>query len=55
MPSNKFKIKIKKMRENAKNILVASFYKEVQAGRSISSSKNNGRKINRTKFKKKNC
>jgi len=44
--------KIDKMKEDAKDILVASFYKETQVGRSIGSSNKQGKKINPKKFKR---
>jgi hypothetical protein len=43
---------IKRMRENAMDILVASFYKETQVGRSIGSSNKDGKNIDIKKFKK---
>lgn len=43
------KEKIAKMREDAKNILVASFYKETQVGRSIGSSNKDGKMFVDTK------
>jgi hypothetical protein len=43
--------KIAKMREDAINVLVASFYKETQVGRSISSSNKDGQKsIDKSEF-----
>ncbi|MGA1978788.1 MAG: hypothetical protein ABSG89_13190 [Bacteroidales bacterium] len=44
--------KIEQMRVISKNILVATFYKETQVGRSISSSKKDGQKIISMDFKK---
>jgi hypothetical protein len=44
--------KIKKMRENFKDIIVASFYKETQVNRSIHSSKRDGKEIDVDKYKR---
>jgi|TARA_Y100000310_G_C20169256_1_gene572839 hypothetical protein len=43
---------IEKMRENFKDIIVASFYKETQVNRSIHSSKRDGKEIDVDKYKK---
>ena len=47
------KEKINNMKGKSKDILVASFYKETQVGRSISSSNKQGKKINPKYFKRK--
>jgi len=44
--------KIEKMREDVKNILVATFYKETQLGRSISSSNKDFKKVINKEFKR---
>ena len=44
--------KIEKMRENFKDIIVASFYKETQVNRSIHSSKRDGKNIDVDKYKR---
>ncbi len=46
------KEKIDDMKEDAKDILVASFYKETQVGRSIGSSNKQNKKINPKEFKR---
>jgi hypothetical protein len=43
---------IEKMRENFKDIIVASFYKETQVNRSIHSSKRDGKEIDVDKYKR---
>ena len=43
---------IERMKENFKDIIVASFYKETQVNRSIHSSKRDGKKIDVDKYKK---
>ncbi|MEK6952732.1 MAG: hypothetical protein AABX29_06990 [Nanoarchaeota archaeon] len=43
---------IEKMRENFKDILVASFYKETQVNRSIHSSIRDGKKIDVKEYKR---
>jgi len=48
----KIKEKIDNMRENVKNILVASFYKETQVGRSIGSSNKQKKRVNPKEFKR---
>jgi hypothetical protein len=52
MANKNFADKIEKMRENFKDIIVASFYKETQVNRSIYSSKRDGNDIDVDKYKR---